>query len=231
VSLLATASVAAAQSRPPQRSGDAGDLATFEVLAVDPQGWIVTARDVESGEELGFQLPSESFRGLRFMADLSGVEPGRTISVTGEPGVRMRQALVERPLGASMRREGGFGERPAGGERDPGRFALPEGPGKYGMQDPQREPSRFDNRPPSPGQRGGGSGRYELIEFDAATRTATVRGEDGSTVSLEVDPRAFVGYRFRASVRNLRAGEGFELLADNERPLTDCCIVRERPRR
>ena len=235
VLMLAATAAAVAQPRPPGPPGGAAEGVAFEVLAIDRESWVVTARDLESGEEFRFRLPPEAFRGQRFRADVSGAGAGQRISVDGEPNARLPQGLVERPLGAAGRSEGTFGAPGAGdGERGADRYAVPAGPGKYAVGSEQRAPSKHTDRPgPLSGRGGGAAGPkgYEVVAVDAGTWTVTARGDDGATVALEVDPQAFVGYRFRASVKDLRAGEGFELTADNESPLANCCTVKDRPGR
>ena len=234
--MLAAAGIALAQPQPPGNSpGNSDDTVAFEVQSIDQQSWIVTARDLESGEEFSFRLPPEAFRGQRFQADLGDAAAGRKVTVAGETNARLHQASVERPLGREMRSESGFRMRePGSRESGADRYAVPGGPSKYDARAEPHSPSKYSDRPGPLSRRGAsstGPSGYEVVEVDSITWTVTARADDGETVSLEIDPMAFVGYRFRASVKDLRAGEGFELLADNESPLGDCCTLKDRPRR
>ena len=205
--------------------GRGGDQVRFEVQSVDRETWVVTARDLASGETFSFRLPPEAFRGQKFEADLAQATVGRKISVQAPPGVRMRQAVVERPVGAV----GGGLESPPGRRARPYRDRPSGGPGSPGGSDRPEHPSDYVR---SQGPGGGSASKdWEVLSVDPRSWVAQVRGSDGAIVSLEVDPQAFVGYRFSASVRDLRAGEGFELLASNEQPLSNCCTVRGRSER
>lgn len=201
-----------------------GDSVAFEVQSIDRQNWVVTARDLESGEVFAFRLPPEAFRGQRFEADLDDAASGKKISVQGARGARLDKAVIERPIGAGSPSRG----RPEGDTRFD-RDRAP-GPADYGSSPERRGPADYLQ---SNGRPGGGSGpsEYEVLSVDSRTWTVQARGRNGRTVSLEVDPQAFVGYRFRASVEDLRAGQGFELLATNEQPLANCCVVKIRPGR
>jgi len=56
----------------------------------------------------------------------------------------------------------------------------------------------------------------------------TARESGGaSTVRFRVDPQSFVGYEFRADLRDLRQGQGFELLGINAVPLSQCCVLMQ----
>jgi hypothetical protein len=47
----------------------------------------------------------------------------------------------------------------------------------------------------------------------------------GRTVRFRVDPQSFIGYEFRADVRDLRQGQGFGLVGVNAVPLSKCCTL------
>lgn len=49
----------------------------------------------------------------------------------------------------------------------------------------------------------------------------------GFRVQFQVDPSVFVGYEFRANLRDLRAGQGFGLIGLNTSPLAGCCTLLE----
>ena len=209
--------------------GGKGETVTFEVQSIDPESWVVTARDLESGESFSFRLPPDAFRGQRFRADLGSAGLGRKLSVQAPGQVRLDKAVIERPIAAGRGPAGSFEARP----RD-GRDQAPSGPSAYGRPSDRQGPADYVGAPEAPGRPGGpGSGpaEYEVVSVDERSWTVQARGLDGKVVSLEIDPQAFVGYRFRASVKELRSGQGFELLATNEQPLANCCTVKAAPGR
>lgn len=213
--LVAGSAQAAAQLGDPRGGGDS---IAFEVQSIDPQSWLVSARDLASGESFKFRLPPEAFRGQRFTADLGGARAGAKISVQGPPGARLDEAVIQTPL-----RSGGPFQRSAD---EPGfeRMRPPGPPGRTGGPGSSGRTSLL-------GRGRSESQEYEVISVDPRTWVVEARAGDGSTVSLEIDPRTFVGYRFEAAVENLRNGQGFELMAANEQPLRDCCVVKSVPRR
>ncbi|MCP4203957.1 MAG: hypothetical protein GY769_18725 [bacterium] len=225
--LLLTASLASAQSDEPppyQRGGglqEGAQMLDFEVVSVDPRQWIVSARDVESRDEFQFRMPPQSFQGQRFTVDLSAARAGQPIEVRGQSNVKIDELVVDAPLGMSGVGGGADGEK--------GRPRRPD----YSRDPGRRPPSAPDYapRPPrAPSDDGfkaerGGPMEYRVESFDPQGWVVTARGSDGSTIKLKVDPDAFVGYRFRAPVRNLRRGQGFTILALNQRPIEDCCTL------
>ena len=201
-------------SQPGRPGAGSSDAVEFEVVSLDERTWSVTARDVETGETLRFKLPPKAFVGQRFTADLGGTAPGQKVTVQAPPGARIEQAVVESPLGTGLGRSGLSNDRYERQERRP--------PGPTGFGDRQRD----RNRSRHPGARSSGPMEYEILSVDQRTWTVTARGSDGETVTLEISPEAFIGFRFSAPVSDLQAGQGFALMATNERPLLDCCRVK-----
>jgi hypothetical protein len=219
--LLLLASLAAAQGDPTRyrtetaagRLGDPSTWPEFEVVSVQAGQWTVVARDVDTGEEFEFRMPPQTFRGQVFSADLSGAGEGQRIDVQGQPEAKLDQATLQTPLG-----QGGGGGGLGGGS----------GVGGMRRQEPPR--TDFSTRNPYPrsgGERGreGGPMQYRIDSIDPDRWTVSARGGDGSMIELKIEPEAFVGYRFKAPVRSLRAGEGFAILALNQRPIEGCCTV------
>ena len=85
----------------------------FEVVDIDRQGWVVTARAVGSGEELRFRLPPAAFVGKAFDADLSRAKAGDRFSAKGAANARVR---AERTLGWQGKEKGGGKPGRTGGE-------------------------------------------------------------------------------------------------------------------
>jgi hypothetical protein len=73
-------------------------LLDYEVISVDPAGWIVTAKEMESGQIVKFRLPPAVFHGKTFDADLSSLQVGQLFSVQGQKNVHMHHLQVEQPL-------------------------------------------------------------------------------------------------------------------------------------
>jgi hypothetical protein len=171
----------------------------YEIVAVEPGPWSVTARDVETGLELSFRLDPSHLQGLTFFAPLDAASPGQRVSITGVPGVRIDGAEALAPS-----RGGGPGRPPEPPRRPPAR---------------ERERSA---RPPG----GSGGQEYLVVSVDPRLRSVTARPvAGGPAVRLAVDPDAFLGYRFEAAVTDLVPGSPLNLVARNERPLADCCTV------
>lgn len=227
LSLCASAALAGAQyqesaPQPPGAERLQGiDWVDFQVLSIDPEQWLVTASEVGGAGQFQFRMPPQLFRGQRFTADLGDRSAEGRIDVRAEPDARIDEVILETPLGAGGGNGSGAftgpGDRPGtpGGPlaNRPGSPAGPQG----------SRPGLMGNRPGL--ARGGGLQEYQVVSFEPDGWILTARGSDGSTVRLEVDPQAFVGYRFRAPVRELRRGQGFAILGLNELPIEDCCRV------
>lgn len=219
--LFLVASMVAAQGDPTRlrtetaagRLGDPSTWPEFEVVSVEPGQWTVVARDLQTGEEFRFRIPPQSFRGQVFSADLANAAEGQRIDAQGQPQATIEQATMQTPLGQG---EGGSSGRM---------------PGREGMR--RQAPPRTDFGSRNPYPRGGGPGdgggpmQYRVESFDQSSWVVSARGGDGSMVELKIDPNAFVGYRFKAPVRSLRSGEGFAILALNQKPIEGCCTVVE----
>lgn len=213
--LLLTAGLAAGQLR----THPGGSLATaewveFEVVSVERDSWTVLAKDLEGGDTIRFRMPPQSFQGQRFTADLTGADRGRPIDVRGQADASLDKMVLEAPLG---------------GTTAPGAGSSPRTP-------PRRMPTNPAGMTP-PGESGGGLGsrygsgptQYTVSSVDPKTWVVTARGPGGESIQLEVDPAAFAGYRFKAPVRGLRRGQGFALLALNQKPIAACCTLVSGP--
>ncbi len=178
----------------------------FEVVSIDPRSWVVTARDVSSGEQFRFKVPHRVFEGQRFTAEPTG--GGESISVRGMPDARLDKLVLETPLGAP-----GLGRR----------NELRGVPGR--QRPPQRPPAFEPPRRPDLRAGAGGPRAYQVVSVDPRQWIVTARAEDGSTLKLRIDPDSFAGFRFRADIARLRKGQGFSLFAPNEKPLENCCTL------
>jgi hypothetical protein len=77
---------------------DQAGLLEYEVVSIDAAGWVVTAREMESGETVKFRLPPALFHGKTFDADLDSLQIGDLFSVQGPKNVHMNNVPVEQPL-------------------------------------------------------------------------------------------------------------------------------------
>lgn len=74
------------------------ELVEYEVISINPQNWVVTAKETASGNQVKFRLPPAAFKGRTFDADLDTVQPGRRFSVRGPRNARLNQLTMEMPL-------------------------------------------------------------------------------------------------------------------------------------
>ncbi len=86
-----------------------GELLEYEVISINPQSWVVTAKETASGNVVKFRLPPAVFKGKTFDADLGKVRRGRRFSVRGPRNARLDNLIMEGPLGKQprMRKDGG----------------------------------------------------------------------------------------------------------------------------
>jgi len=202
-------STAEGQARPQEE-------VVYRIVSVDPNSWVVTAEEQQTGSRVRFKLNPRAFVNKRFRADLRGRGQGHRFSVVaprneplpgccefggGPPGDRpSRRPATTRPSAEGLR-GGPPGARPGAPSGGPG--APPAGPG---------------------GSSGGSD--YEIVEVDQRTWTVTATETgSGQTVQFQVDPKTFVGYEFSANLRELHQGQGFGLIGLNASPLSDCCTL------
>lgn len=77
-------------------SAQAQELLNYEVLSIDANSWVVTAKDTASGEVVSFRLPPSTFKGKTFDADLANVKPGRNFAVRGPRNERLNNLVMQR---------------------------------------------------------------------------------------------------------------------------------------
>jgi hypothetical protein len=78
--------------------GPSNDLLEYEVISVQPGSWLVTAKEVASGEIVKFRLPPTAFKGKTFDADLTRTKKGHKFSVRGPQSDRLNNLIVEKGL-------------------------------------------------------------------------------------------------------------------------------------
>jgi hypothetical protein len=81
-----------------QGSMPPGESLEYRVMSIEPQGWVVTARETASGNVVKFRLPPSVFKGKTFEADLGTVRKGQRFSVRGPRNARLNNLIVEKPL-------------------------------------------------------------------------------------------------------------------------------------
>ncbi len=91
----------------------------YQVVAVNPNSWMVTAKEMASGQQVKFKLPISAFNGLQFDAgDIGQLKHGQKFSATGARNARMANATLQQ----------GGGKPPKGGWKNAGAQA---GGGRY----------------------------------------------------------------------------------------------------
>lgn len=73
------------------------EILDYEVSAVNPQTWVITAKEITSGDILSFKLPPSAFHGQTFDAKLEGIVPGQKFEVRGPKNASLNDLIVERP--------------------------------------------------------------------------------------------------------------------------------------
>ncbi len=100
-------------------------------------------------------------------------------------------------------------------------------PGPPGRTSPRAAPPPPGRAAPPPPAAGG----YRILTVDNSWAVTARDTASGETIRFRVDPKAFEGYRFRASLRGLSRGAAFSLVAPNHRPIADCCTLMAAPGR
>lgn len=197
-------SAATAQPRPQEEI-------LYRIVSVDPNSWVVTAEDQQTGTQVRFKLNPRAFVKKRFKAEIEGRGQGQKFSVV---------APRNEPLANCCEFGGGPpGDTPSRGSsyRRPSAEGRRSGPPSFGP----------GAGPPSggPGSAGGGSD-FEIVQVDQRSWTVTASAVgSGQQVQFKVDPSTFVGYEFKANLRDLRRGQGFGLIGLNNSPLAGCCTL------
>ncbi|MBN1337357.1 MAG: hypothetical protein JXB39_15470 [Deltaproteobacteria bacterium] len=67
---------------------------------------------------------------------------------------------------------------------------------------------------------------WEIVSVDTNKWIVTARkGKGGPLVHFEVQPSAFVGYRFYADLKGVGQGQGFKIVAPNDSSVRNCCRI------
>lgn len=89
-----------------------GAVLEYEVITIEPQSWVVTAKETATGNVVKFRLPPSVFKGKTFDANLGSVKRGQRFSVQGPRNARLNNLIVEKGLpGGPTRGRGRFAKR------------------------------------------------------------------------------------------------------------------------
>jgi hypothetical protein len=95
---LAAVLVFAAATAILQAVNTRGEMLEYEVISIDANNWVVTAKETATGNVVKFRLPPTAFNGQTFDADLENLQIGRRFSVRGPRNARLNNLVMERPL-------------------------------------------------------------------------------------------------------------------------------------
>jgi len=88
------------------------EVLEYEVISIESQNWVVTARETATGNVVKFRLPPSVFKGQTFDANLDPSKRGQRFSAQGPRNARLDQLIVEEGLpGGSSSQRGKFGKR------------------------------------------------------------------------------------------------------------------------
>jgi hypothetical protein len=171
-----------------------GEVLEYEVISVESQSWVVTAKETATGNVVKFRLPPAVFKGKTFAVNLRSVKRGKRFSVQGPRNARLDQLIVEKGL-------------PGGPPRRRGKFA-------------KRTP-KISGPPSRPLA-------WEILHVDARKWIVTAKNRrTHRVVKFQAHPEAFAGFRFRASLRGIRKGQGFSIVTPNNQPINNCATLLE----
>jgi hypothetical protein len=66
----------------------------WEILQVNPQEWIVTARNHRTRQTIKFRVHPETFNGFRFRANLRGIRQGQGFSIVTPNNLPMNDSCT-----------------------------------------------------------------------------------------------------------------------------------------
>lgn len=74
-----------------------GGMLDYEVISIDANTWIVTAREISSGNVVKFRLPPSTFKGQTFDAEIGRVRPGQRFAVRGPRNASLANLVMDTP--------------------------------------------------------------------------------------------------------------------------------------
>jgi hypothetical protein len=94
---------------------------------------------------------------------------------------------------------------------------------------PPRGRRNFGKRVPGISGPAGRPLAWEIVHVDARKWVVTARNRrTHKVVKFQAHPEAFAGFRFRASLRGIRKGQGFSMVTPNNLPLNNIATLLER---
>lgn len=72
---------------------------------------------------------------------------------------------------------------------------------------------------------------WEIVQVDPRKWIVTARNRQSQKViKFQAHPEAFIGFRFRANLRNIGEGKGFSIVTPNNAPMGNACTLLELPK-
>jgi hypothetical protein len=81
-----------------QGAAPPGEALEYKVLSINPENWVVTAKETATGNVVKFRLPPTVFKGKTFDADLGKLSKGQRFSVRGPRNARLNNLILEKPV-------------------------------------------------------------------------------------------------------------------------------------
>lgn len=83
-----------------QASTPEGETLEYEVISIDSGKWVVTAKEIATGDVVKFRLPPSVFKGktFDFDADQGTLKPGKRFSVRGQMNARLNQLIMKKSV-------------------------------------------------------------------------------------------------------------------------------------
>ncbi len=89
-----------------------GDMLDYEVVTIEAKTWIVTAREVATGNIVKFRLPPNTFKGQTFDAEIASTGPGQRFAVRGPRNANLANLVMDTPSPQAQGQGQGMMRRP-----------------------------------------------------------------------------------------------------------------------
>ncbi len=178
------------------------EVLEYKVQSIDPGTWVVTALETASGNVVKFRLPPTVFKGKSFDANLERVRKGQRLSIRAPRNVKLRQLKMDKPVK-------GVKGTPRGVRMRTGRVARARAQALQGSE--------------------GTSLPWKILNVNPREWIVTAKNSrTGKIAKFKAHAEAFRGFVFKANLRDIKKGEGFEMVAPNNTPLKDICTLLEK---
>ena len=74
-----------------------GGMLDYEVISIDAGTWVVTAREIATGNMVKFRLPPSTFKGQTFDAEIGRIKPGQRFVVKGPNNASLGNLVMDTP--------------------------------------------------------------------------------------------------------------------------------------